>query len=118
MLRNYKEEIRAYYRYLLFVSPDEPDSKNECICTLGYRAGLRPKRDFLGYVKTSLIANGIGLAGLGLSEAYTIFKYIVSFHNKELQRSENNPFVQVTTKLLTFDEWLATGDVPSGETED
>lgn len=43
-----------------------------------------------------------------LSEAIDQVGYLVAFHNKEVERAENNPYVQVTTKLLTMREWEDT----------
>jgi hypothetical protein len=43
LLRNYKEEIRAYYPYLLFLSPDEPDGKERIYALWDIARGFNPK---------------------------------------------------------------------------
>jgi hypothetical protein len=43
-----------------------------------------------------------------LSEAISQVGYLIAFHNKEVERAENNPYVQVTTKMITMGEWEAT----------
>jgi hypothetical protein len=65
----------------------------------------------------SLLANGISPAGLTLSEAKQALIYIIAFHNKEVEKAESNPFAQVTTRLLTFEEWAATGGRQAWETD-
>jgi hypothetical protein len=43
LTRNYREEIRAYYRYLLYVHPNEPDSKKRMYMLWDIARGFDPK---------------------------------------------------------------------------
>ena len=43
LIRNYKEEIRSYYRFLLFVSKDEPDSQKRMYMLWDIARGYDPK---------------------------------------------------------------------------
>lgn len=73
---------------------------------LGSGAGLRPKRTYLGWIKTTLLVNGVNIAGLSLSELMDAFEYLGKVSEFEADRLEHHPLASISVKIITFDEWL------------
>jgi hypothetical protein len=118
LLGNYDQKIRAYYPDLLYVNESDRVSTRILMTLWGLVQGVNPRRTYLGWVKATLAANNVPVAGLTMTEIMEAFLYVSECKLKELDAQEHNPFMPSTIKYLSYNEYMYMGPTLGGEEPD